>query len=361
MVNPSGDISMNNETEKNRRITDAIEVADSDFAAFDAAMRSERQMPTVPAPLETIAPFPILDIPFTPSRNPLVIYHGNCADGFSAAWVFHYVQRFVECDFDFHPGVYGEAIPDVDNRVVYIVDFSYPSLQMMEIRKRCSKLYWFDHHLSAQRTLLAGDETDIQFGTSKVEVYFDLEMSGATIAWDFWKAVFDEQMGPRPLLLGHIEDRDLWRFKLPRTEEINSNVFSFEYTFDNWTEMMKMNSAQLLSFSTAGAAIVRKHHKDIAELLVICKREFTIAGYAVPCASLPYTMSSDACQKMAEEYANGSFFAACYWDTATERKFSLRSTENGVDVSKIAAFYGGGGHKHAAGFSVRRSHELATA
>ena len=34
------------------------------------------------------------------------------------------------------------------------------------------------------------------------------------------------------------------------------------------------------------------------------------------------------------------------------RIFSLRSTEDGLDVSEIASKFGGGGHKHAAGFSV---------
>jgi nanoRNase/pAp phosphatase (c-di-AMP/oligoRNAs hydrolase) len=33
--------------------------------------------------------------------------------------------------------------------------------------------------------------------------------------------------------------------------------------------------------------------------------------------------------------------------------FSLRSSENGgLDVSAVAALFGGGGHKHAAGFRV---------
>lgn len=43
-------------------------------------------------------------------------------------------------------------------------------------------------------------------------------------------------------------------------------------------------------------------------------------------------------------------FAVCYWDTEKKRTFSLRSTDKGVDV--VAVKFGGGGHKHAAGFSV---------
>jgi nanoRNase/pAp phosphatase (c-di-AMP/oligoRNAs hydrolase) len=39
--------------------------------------------------------------------------------------------------------------------------------------------------------------------------------------------------------------------------------------------------------------------------------------------------------------------------------FSLRSTEEGLDVAEIAKQYGGGGHKHASGFRVPFGHELA--
>ena len=77
----------------------------------------------------------------------------------------------------------------------------------------------------------------------------------------------------------------------------------------------------------------------------------------MPVASLPYTLTSDAALAMAQ----GEPFAACYWDTERTRIFSLRSADEGVDVSVIATAYGGGGHQHAAGFAVPRDHELARA
>lgn len=45
-------------------------------------------------------------------------------------------------------------------------------------------------------------------------------------------------------------------------------------------------------------------------------------------------------------------FAAIYVDLPDGRKFSLRSSPNGVDVSKIAVQFGGGGHARAASFKV---------
>jgi hypothetical protein len=63
--------------------------------------------------------------------RPLCIYHGNCADGFGAAWV---VRRFFGAgNVDFHAGIYQDAPPDVAGREVIITDFSYkrPVLEQM--------------------------------------------------------------------------------------------------------------------------------------------------------------------------------------------------------------------------------------
>lgn len=123
-----------------------------------------------------------------------------------------------------------------------------------------------------------------------------------------------------------------------------------------WVTLMLTRN--LTSLEKEGITIERKHHKDIAELLAVCTRPITIGGHLVRAASLPYTLSSDAGHLLALK-AGGFTFGACYWDTPTHRIFSLRSCPEGMDVSEIAKGYGGGGHKHAAGFKVPRDHQLA--
>jgi nanoRNase/pAp phosphatase (c-di-AMP/oligoRNAs hydrolase) len=55
--------------------------------------------------------------------------------------------------------------------------------------------------------------------------------------------------------------------------------------------------------------------------------------------------------EIAGELAKGMPFGACYFDRFDgKRQWSLRSDEQGVDVSLIAKAHGGGGHAHAAGF-----------
>jgi uncharacterized protein len=280
-------------------------------------------------------------------NRPLVIYHGNCADGFSAAWCF---WRKYGANADYVAGVYQQNPPDVAGRDVYLVDFSYERAVVERMLQQASRVTLIDHHKTAIEDLRPLKERGR--AGDRLGWFCDLNRSGATLAWDHLFPGED-----RPLLLGHVEDRDLWRFKLPGTREIQAFVFSHEYSFALWDKLMCADQVELLKMTAAGAAIERKHHKDVAELVAVCKRRMVIGGHDVPVASLPHTLVSDAAHLM----ARGEPFAACYWDTAEGRVFGLRAADEGVDVSEVAKLYGGGGHAKSAGFTVPREHALALA
>lgn len=295
--------------------------------------------------------------------KPLCIYHGNCADGFTAAWA---VKRALPDEFEFFAGVYQEPPPPTRDRHVLMVDFSYKRQVVQEIAAQAKSVLILDHHASAMKDLQGlgvdlnkyegplswsrhldnVDQDYYENCPQSVYTLFDMERAGAGIAWDFFHAGKE-----RPSLVNYVEDRDLWRFKLPLSREVNAYVFAHEYTFDNWQHLERMtrDTIALQNVADMGGAIERKHHKDVAELVKVCKRRLTIGGHTVWAASLPYTLTSDAGHLMAEA---GEPFAACYWDTPEGRVFSLRSREGGADVSEVAKQYGGGGHKNAAGFRV---------
>ena len=265
----------------------------------------------------------------------LCIYHGNCADGFTAAWV---VRKALGEDVEFHAGVYQNEPPNVEGRDVVMVDFSYKRTVLEQMRDRAASVLILDHHKTA--------EADLKDLPGVVSV-FDMNRAGARITWDHY---FPNQEPPKLLL--HVEDRDLWRFALRKTREIQASVFAYPYDFKVWDFLMGADTAQL---ALEGEAIERKHFKDIRELVTVVTREFTIGGHTVPVANLPYTLTSDAGHLLAK----GKPFAGCYWDTPDGRVFSLRSQDDGMDVGEIAKQYGGGGHKHASGFRVPYGHELA--
>lgn len=277
------------------------------------------------------------------NEKTLCIYHGSCADGFGAAWA---VRAALGDAVEFCPGVYQKPPPEVAGRRVVMVDFSYKRPVLEQMAVDAQSILILDHHKSAADDLAGlpeppDDLPDARGWLPDAGVYarFDMDRSGARLAWDHFHAA------PPPRLIDHIEDRDLWRFALPHTREIQAALFSYPYDFDVWDGLMASNTAELI---TDGIAIERKHFKDMRELLGVMVGYMIIDGYRVPAANLPYTFSSDA----GHEMAKGHPFAACFWLTPAGWVFSLRSDEDGLDVSKIAAQYGGGGHKHAAGFRI---------
>jgi len=264
--------------------------------------------------------------------NTICIYHGHCADGYTAAWAIN--RRWPRIEL--YAANHGDSPPPVVGKDVLIVDFCYKRHVIIEMAKTANSILILDHHKSAMNDLV--DLPD------NVIVKFDMEKSGARLAWEY---AFPELEAP--LLVRHVEDRDLWRFNIDNTAAFQANVFSLEYTMDNWEAVHEITQhpEQYDQFINQGEAILRKHLKDVKELINASATTGVISGYEIPILNAPYFFSSEAGNMMSK----GNPFAACYWYTATHRVWSLRSDkEAGLDVSIIAESYGGGGHKNAAGF-----------
>jgi uncharacterized protein len=266
--------------------------------------------------------------------KPLCIYHGFCADGFTAAWV---VWKFYgEGQVDFHAAKHGESPPDVEGREVYVVDFSYPRPAIQAMARHATKLTVIDHHITAAQDLEGLIRND-----GIVDGVFDMDKSGCLLTWEW----FFKDERPPPALLA-VNDRDLWTFERPWTREIALALTAYPYYFETWEMMMEVD--RLESLRQEGVALSRKQQKDIAEIIAAGSHLITIAGHTVPACNVPSMWASDAGHLMAQ----GHSFAACFWIDGKEMAFSLRSAPDGLDVSEIAKRFGGGGHQHAAGFKL---------
>lgn len=145
-----------------------------------------------------------------PSRDdpqPLVLYHGkSCPDGFAAAPNGVVVLRGSrsECIGLDHGQVQSLAdLPSVAGRCVYILDFSLPAEVLRAMDECAQQLVLLDHRQSAADKL-AG------FACRCGVVHFDMNLSGAHLAWEFF---FPDQ--DVPALVAMVEDRDLWLWHLP--------------------------------------------------------------------------------------------------------------------------------------------------
>lgn len=282
------------------------------------------------------------------ANKPLVIYHAHCTDGLTAAWCF---WRQFGNEMEYHAGSYNKPPPDVFNRDVYLVDFSYKSEVVEAILPYANKVTLLDHHKSALldlERLRTSENFNMEHSTS--------DFSGAMIAWNFVKELAGHKR-PEPRVLQHVQDYDLWQFRLENTREIMHAVRLREHTMEAWDKVMTVTARGYQELLKEGTIVQKAFDSYCKNIIATNTREMKMwNGAQVLVTNCPGMFMSE----VGNINSKGRPYSVCYFDNEDGRKFSLRSTPKiGDDVSVIASKFGGGGHKHAAGFTVERSHVLA--
>jgi len=250
----------------------------------------------------------------------VVLYHADCADGFGAAWAIW--RRFPSVKFI--PVKHGNPPPDgLANERVVIVDFSYGREQLESMAKSTSALLVLDHHITAEKAL-----------AGLPYAYFDLKQSGAVLGWQW---AHDEAV---PWLLQYIQDKDLWNWALPASREINAAIASYPFDFQRWNRFTQQD------LEHEGRAILRYE----AELVGKLAAQAVLVDFNEE--MVPSVQSAVLTSQIGERLSAEHPFCIIWHDRDGRRYYSMRSREDGTDVGTIAASLGGGGHTHAAGFSV---------
>jgi oligoribonuclease NrnB/cAMP/cGMP phosphodiesterase (DHH superfamily) len=259
--------------------------------------------------------------------KPLVLYHAQCLDGFAAAWVAF--RRFGGAN-EYRAIQFGERLKyPVDGRDVLILDFSFPRAELLAMKERASSLLVLDHHLTAKEDLAGLDFA-----------HFDLERAGCTLAWDWF---FPGE--PRPWLLNYVEDKDLWRWKLPSSQEVAAALQSYSRSFTQWNKL----AARGLDALVAEGRPILRYKNRLIETAASRVKMIDFDGHRIPVVS-SCILQSEIGGRLAPEHP----FVAIVFETEGRRVWSLRSQEGkGVDVAAIAKRHGGGGHPNAAGFIER--------
>jgi oligoribonuclease NrnB/cAMP/cGMP phosphodiesterase (DHH superfamily) len=302
-------------------------------------------------------------------KKPLCIYHGFCDDGFGAAWA---LRKAMSPDaFEYYPGVYQQEPPEVTGRHVVLVDFSYKRPVLEKMAESARSILILDHHKTAEAdlagfgiqakepityepwiSLLAAADNEGRAGPASkvglVATVFDMSRSGAGIAWDFFNP-----LTPRPEFINYLEDRDLWRQKLPGGDQFTIALRSYPQDFKVWDRLAR-NVDDLIK---EGHSIHRYYRLRVDELkraakvcqIVVYSDDWK-APRTVKCriANAPYFAASEVAGELATDDVD---FGACYFESEKGWQYSLRSRTD-FDVSEVALAFGGGGHKAAAGFTV---------
>lgn len=228
-----------------------------------------------------------------------------------------------------------------DNIQVFILDFSYPRDVLEELRSRVDTLVILDHHKTAKEAL-EGFEGAV----------FDMNKSGAVLAWEYFHPGVEV-----PQLLLHIQDRDLWQFRLQGTQELTPSLYVIGDDMQA-LDAMADNSDTGQYFLTAaiqnGSAVLRHQAKQISNAVknVVV---LPFKGYKVGVLNTTTLVSEIGTAIYTSPELDVDFSMSFFIDKTGVPILSFRSSsdkEHPVDVSALAAELGGGGHRTAAGAKV---------
>ncbi|WP_367065285.1 DHHA1 domain-containing protein [Oryzisolibacter sp. LB2S] len=286
----------------------------------------------------TILPLPLVAAPHNDDPQPLVLYHGRCADGFCAAlaaWRFYGGQ--VECLGLSHGQVSSLAdLPPLDGRAVYVLDFAFAPALLAEIDARAAKLVLLDHHKSAAEEL-AG------FACRCGALHFDMAKSGARLAWEFF-----HPDAPLPDLVRFVEDRDLWAWQYPETAGFVAALDMEPFDFARWQQIADFAPGETAAFVARGQAMDEKF-RHLAQDVAGGARPLVFNGQQGLMVNAPGAFHSLVGEMLSRQ--SGSF--ALMWAVGKDGqvKVGLRS-QRGYDCSPLAVSMGGGGHAQACGFRL---------
>lgn len=263
--------------------------------------------------------------------DPLILYHADCDDGFGAAYAAW--LSLGDCA-EYRPVYYGDVLPVelLVDRKMFVLDFSFPPEVIANMAQHAEKIVLLDHHKSA-----AAQWVDIDPMTN-VEVLFDMDRSGAQIAWDYFHSG-----SVRPALIDHIGDRDLWRFNMADTKAFCAGLSLIPTIFESW-QVAATHPAELIS---KGRIVLEVLQRQIDSVLSKELRPVTLCGHQ-GLATNAISNTSEIGQAIAKRSGT---FSLTYFIKGDEVICSLRSLPP-FDVSVIATHFGGGGHAQASGFTL---------
>jgi len=268
--------------------------------------------------------------------KPVLIYHADCPDGFGSRFAFWLKYRD---EMDYIPAAHGRSTPEnLEGRDIIFADFSYKPDILLDIRKKAKSLKIIDHHVSAYNSI-------IDLGKMAYDEYvYDSKRSGASLCWSY---LFPDKKVPH--FINVIEDRDIWKWNVKDSRSLILYLDSFPYSIEKWQEFLfdfEPESSRYNEILMQGSAIERYKNSTV-EVLLKSKHKMVIDGNEIWAVNSPYLRDD-----IGDKLLVGAPFSAVYFMDRDQYRFSLRSSDCGMDVSVIASKLGGGGHRNAAGFTI---------
>ncbi len=273
------------------------------------------------------------------------IFHAGCPDGFGAAWAARHAWGD---DALFVARGHNDPLQPERYRgdQVVFADIAPPLASYRPLAASAAQLVVLDHHYSAREHFVREPGLLRELESGGHTVRFDLEHSGAVLAWNWFHPSPDR---PAPPLFAYIEDQDLWHWKLPGSREVNAAIAATPRRFEAWDALLARSIAELIH---EGAPLLRAKN-DAVEQRLESAHPVQIGEHRLEAVQAQH-FRADIGHRLSERARFGKPCGVVYRTQGKRVDITLYSIGD-FDVAAIAGHFGGGGHRNAAGFSLTKA------
>ncbi|CAG9461374.1 unnamed protein product [Pedinophyceae sp. YPF-701] len=293
----------------------------------------------------------------------VICYHYPCPDGIFAALAAHVHFRDAGEPVRYFPlTTYKDAsVADVGlsrDDTVYMLDFAGHPGFAQDLCAACARVVVLDHHKTALEAL--GDPAS---RPENMEVTFDMDRSGATIARDHFAPKVPETVAA---MIRYIEDGDLWRWALAESKPFYAGLRAKGIEYDAnkdpgvFETLLRLDPGELIA---AGADLMAEEarvvdaHVAAAFVVQLGGARGRSEGWG-SCLAVRADGASDLRSPMGNALAAASrarglrhMGVVAYVEPDAGEpdsiKVSMRSVGPTEDTTVVTKAYGGGGHLNA--------------
>lgn len=278
------------------------------------------------------------------------IYHNDMDGRCAGSLVAHFVDNHNPEDY-IEAGYLSFPIDKVSpGETVYIVDYSFTKATVHYLDTLWNKMHcdviWIDHHTSSIELL---EDSKYSWVKNISGIRSD-KLSGAGLVHCYFMAT---PLVPEllPQYIRYVDDYDRWVYSLDEDTiyfKLGLETIAYDALDPIWEELCQSDE-KCDAIIALGAIIKQYIDKDNATYLSNYGYESEIAG--IPCLVVNRCTNSWIFGDKINFYP----IVVVWVFDGTQYRYSIYSSDESIDCSKIAESYGGGGHKGAAGF---RSNKL---
>lgn len=288
----------------------------------------------------------------------ILYFTRGCLDGYAGFFIAHLSGALTQNVFVYQDIPSTTKIPpNIDNKHILIIDVAYRKEILEQLFKYASTVVYIDHHVSVHETAIK-----LAQNVPHVSIIYDITKSGCTLTWSYFNKT------KPPLFLRLIEDNDIGQWKYNTTKPFIFGMQSY-YKLDidlvrKWDRLLDKTYVKKM---IKRGKIIQKFNDHLVDinlpkhtrikfpsnyvynmdrsLFAKVGQYIAVVYNGIACPSIT-DLSREALKKMDCDL----FIAWTYNIDRNDYVLSFRSIH--VDVAKIAALFGGGGHKLAAACSI---------